>query len=101
MFLPSTDPLWYDLVSRGLSFLTCDVQMLVQSEEYRVLAHSMLKGYNAKLAERISALEFSHGDVKTWTWDSYTSFTKIMDDPTAYGFKDATTYGNGTDLFWG
>ena len=89
------------MVPPDLSFLIFDVQMLAQPEESRALEDSVIKGYNTKIAERATALESSHGDVKTWIWDSYTSFTKIMDDPKAYGFKDATSYGDGSDIFWG
>lgn len=33
-------------------------------------------------------------------WDSYAAFTPILDNPTAYGFNDATSYGQSGD-FWG
>ena len=38
--------------------------------------------------------------VKTWLWDSNTAFTTVLDNPTAYGFVDAVSYG-GTNDFWG
>ena len=37
---------------------------------------------------------------QTWIWDSNSVFSMILDDPTAYGFVDATSYGNTGD-FWG
>ena len=38
--------------------------------------------------------------VKTWLWDSNAAFTTVLDNPTAYGFVDAVSYG-GTNDFWG
>ena len=39
--------------------------------------------------------------MKTWLWDSNAAFTKVLDDPTAYGFVDNTSYGDNTNDFWG
>jgi phospholipase/lecithinase/hemolysin len=40
--------------------------------------------------------------VTTYTWDSYSVFNEILDNPTEYGFKDATTVNNNEeDVFWG
>ena len=39
--------------------------------------------------------------VKTWLWDSNAAFTKVLDNPTAYGFVDNTSYGDNTNDFWG
>ena len=33
-------------------------------------------------------------------WDSNSAFSLILDNPTVFGFTDATSYG-GTDDFWG
>ena len=38
--------------------------------------------------------------VATWLWDSNAAFTLVLDDPTAFGFVDNTSYGNTGD-FWG
>lgn len=38
--------------------------------------------------------------VQTWLWDSNAAFTTVLNDPTAYGFVDNTSYGNTGD-FWG
>jgi phospholipase/lecithinase/hemolysin len=39
--------------------------------------------------------------VKTYFYDSYAHYTEILDNPTKYGFKDATSYGSDADIFWG
>ena len=38
--------------------------------------------------------------VTTWLWDSNAAFTLVLDNPTAFGFVDAVSYG-GTGDFWG
>ena len=38
--------------------------------------------------------------VKTWIWDSNAAFTKVLDNPTQFGFVDATSFG-GEKSFWG
>jgi hypothetical protein len=39
--------------------------------------------------------------VLTWLWDANAAFTTVLDDPTKYEFKDATSYGTGDGIFWG
>jgi len=38
--------------------------------------------------------------VATYQWDSHSFFTKILDNPTKYGFPDSTSFGSDKD-FWG
>lgn len=38
--------------------------------------------------------------VTTQVWDSNAAFTTVLDDPQAFGFVDAVSYGNTGD-FWG
>lgn len=38
--------------------------------------------------------------VITQVWDSNAAFTTVLDDPQAFGFVDAVSYGNAGD-FWG
>ncbi|THU97430.1 hypothetical protein K435DRAFT_857650 [Dendrothele bispora CBS 962.96] len=40
------------------------------------------------------------GQVTTFLWDSYEDFTKILDNPTQYGFRDTTMSGSDDDLSW-
>ncbi|EEB97478.1 hypothetical protein MPER_03195, partial [Moniliophthora perniciosa FA553] len=65
------------------------------------LEGSVIEGFNSKLAAKIEAFKGSNSDISTYLYDSYAGFTKILDDPTSYGFRDATTYGEGEDIFWG
>ncbi|KIY73848.1 carbohydrate esterase family 16 protein [Cylindrobasidium torrendii FP15055 ss-10] len=75
--------------------------MLLQNEDSRALEESVITGYNAKLVERADALAAAHSDVQTFIWDSYSTFNKILDDPTTYGFTNITGYGDGEGFFWG
>ncbi|KAL0566558.1 hypothetical protein V5O48_015449 [Marasmius crinis-equi] len=65
------------------------------------LEAQVIAGFNSRLASRIASFESSHDGVKTYLYDSYAGFAKILDDPTAYGFRDNLTYGTDSDLFWG
>ncbi|KAK0446950.1 uncharacterized protein EV420DRAFT_1714401 [Desarmillaria tabescens] len=75
--------------------------MLAQSTSSQALEKSVIAGFNSKLVTRAAALEANHSCVKTWIWDSNAAFTAILDDPTSYGFQDATSYGDGATIFWG
>ncbi|KIP09018.1 carbohydrate esterase family 16 protein [Phlebiopsis gigantea 11061_1 CR5-6] len=74
--------------------------MTAQGTAATSLEASVIAGYNSKLAQRAAALTTNHTDAKTWLWDSNTAFSIVLDDPTAYGFIDNTSYGNTGD-FWG
>ncbi|KAG7100007.1 hypothetical protein E1B28_001794 [Marasmius oreades] len=65
------------------------------------ILNGVIVDYNSKLKTRVRNLSTNLTGVKTWIWDSNSTFTPILNDPKAYGFRDATTYGAGTDLFWG
>lgn len=73
--------------------------MLNQDQASRDLEKSVIQMHNQKLAAKISAFKASHTGVKTWLYDSDKTFNKILDAPTTYGFKDATSYGQ-TGSFW-
>ncbi|TFK68483.1 hypothetical protein BDN72DRAFT_769249 [Pluteus cervinus] len=75
--------------------------MLAQPASSQAGEKAVIQGYNAKLAAKIDAFRASHAGVKTFLWDSYTTFSTILDNPTAYGFVDATSYGSAANLFWG
>lgn len=89
----------------------------------RDLEDTVIAGYNSKLSQRVSDLAAKDSSVciqltyfswwasladnvlpfqiKTFEWDSWTTFTTILDDPASYGFRDNITYGTDADLFWG
>ncbi|KAL5512574.1 hypothetical protein ACEPAG_3227 [Sanghuangporus baumii] len=74
--------------------------MLQQSTDAQNLEKTVIAGYNSKLAVRATQFKANNTGVQTWVWDSNTAFTVILDNPTAFGFIDATSYG-GTGSFWG
>ncbi|KAI0060553.1 hypothetical protein BV25DRAFT_1839600 [Artomyces pyxidatus] len=75
-------------------------QMLAQDTSAQALEKTVIADYNEKLAKRATTLRLTHPGVKTWIFDSNTAFTTILNDPTKYGFADATSFGNATS-FWG
>ncbi|KAF4569516.1 hypothetical protein EYR36_009309 [Pleurotus pulmonarius] len=75
--------------------------MLAQGASAQSAEKTVLQGFNTKLAAKIAAFKVNHTGVQTYTWDSSATFTRILDSPTTYGFKDATTFGDGTGIFWG
>ncbi|PIL28366.1 hypothetical protein GSI_09517 [Ganoderma sinense ZZ0214-1] len=75
--------------------------MLAQSADAQALEKTVIAGYNSKLAARAQSFAAANAGVTTWLWDSNAAFTKVLDDPTAYGFVDNTSYGDNTNDFWG
>ncbi|KAF9528965.1 GDSL lipase/esterase [Crepidotus variabilis] len=60
----------------------------------------IINSYNSKLADRVTAF-VSNNNVGHGIYDSHSQFTQILNNPTQYGFKDATSYGSGNNFFWG
>ncbi|KAG9224196.1 hypothetical protein CCMSSC00406_0004695 [Pleurotus cornucopiae] len=75
--------------------------MLAQAASAQSAEKTVIQGFNTKLAAKIAAFKANHTGVETYTWDSSATFTRILNSPTTYGFRDATTFGDGTDIFWG
>lgn len=93
--------------------------MLAQAASAQSAEKTVIQGFNTKLAAKIAAFKANHTgvstmfrfrfgatlkdsrQVETYTWDSSATFTRILNSPTTYGFKDATTFGDGTGIFWG
>ncbi|KAI0800239.1 hypothetical protein C8Q74DRAFT_1235266 [Fomes fomentarius] len=74
--------------------------MLGQSQDAQALEKQVIAGYNSKLVARAASLKAANSGVKTWIWDSNTAFTTVLNNPTKFGFADATSYGNAGS-FWG
>ncbi|TCD69386.1 hypothetical protein EIP91_007733 [Steccherinum ochraceum] len=74
--------------------------MLGQATSAQTLEKSVITGFNTKLASRAAAFKTANAGVQTWVFDSNAAFTTVLNDPQAYGFVDATSYG-GTGDFWG
>ncbi|PIL33756.1 hypothetical protein GSI_04381 [Ganoderma sinense ZZ0214-1] len=49
--------------------------------------------------QRAQAFASSHWGVRQFVWDSNSAFNVVLDNPTKYGFVDATSYGQTGD-FW-
>lgn len=92
--------------------------MLAGPASAQALEKSVIDTFNDKLADKISEFKITHPgvfrlyrcmhvnpvlttdlQVRTYLWDSNSAFTTILNDPTKYGFVDATSYGAPGD-FW-
>ncbi|KAK7032147.1 hypothetical protein VNI00_013321 [Paramarasmius palmivorus] len=62
---------------------------------------TVITGHNSRMATKISSWAASNSGVKTFSYDSWSAFTKILDSPSSYGFRDATSVGNAATNFWG
>ncbi|KAJ8074377.1 hypothetical protein AAF712_011925 [Marasmius tenuissimus] len=74
--------------------------MIAQGTTATTLEAQVINTFNSKLAAKISSFKSSHSGVTTYLYDSYTTFNRLLDSPKTYGFRDATTYGTGADIFW-
>ncbi|EAU92018.1 fungal cellulose binding domain-containing protein [Coprinopsis cinerea okayama7 len=77
--------------------------MLEQTDDAgRAIEKEVIASYNRKLLERIEALKATDRKIKTFFWDSNAFYTKVLDSPQEYGFKDATSWGKeDPEIFWG
>ena len=81
----------------------------------------VIADFNSKLATRAASFASSNSGVrpaptasaslamthlifslqaKTYIVDTNALIVKLLNSPTTYGFKDATSYGSGTDQMW-
>ncbi|KAI3022375.1 CAZyme family CE16 [Aspergillus niger] len=80
--------------SRSPLFLEQGEEVVKQHAEY-------LSVYNENLEGMVDDFTKKKGDVTTVLYDSWSFMTKILDDPTAYGFPDATCINDdGTSCIW-
>ncbi|KAF8627524.1 hypothetical protein AX15_004390 [Amanita polypyramis BW_CC] len=67
----------------------------------QTMEKAVIDGYNRKLQTRIDWFEGNHSDIQLRVWDAHGTFNFVLDNPTAFGFKDATSYGsNDPNYFW-
>ncbi|RAL11340.1 SGNH/GDSL hydrolase family protein [Aspergillus homomorphus CBS 101889] len=60
-----------------------------------------LATYNRNLKAMVEEFKKEHKDVTTVFYDSWSYMTKVLDNPTAYGFPDATCINDdGTSCIW-
>ncbi|KAI9047552.1 hypothetical protein LZ554_008268 [Drepanopeziza brunnea f. sp. 'monogermtubi'] len=57
--------------------------------------------YNENLAKHVSAFREKHPEASIMLYDVHALFTKVMDDPQKYGFKDATSMDSDGCLWSG
>ncbi|KAL0061268.1 hypothetical protein AAF712_011926 [Marasmius tenuissimus] len=76
-------------------------KLMLTNPDGAAIETQVIAGFNSLLASRVASFESSHEGTKTFLSDTHAVFTKILDDPTAYGFRDNLTYGADPDLFWG
>lgn len=81
--------------------LLLSLQMAGYGPESQAGEKKVLAGFNSRLEQRIERFGQSYADVKTYLYDSVSHYNEILDNPTAFGFKDATSFGPGADIFWG
>lgn len=91
--------------------------MLADSAADQAAEKAVIATFNSKLVTYISNFKGNNSGVRrlysilsdktkhiiqvqTWLWDSNAAFTTVLNNPSAYGFVDATSYGNTGD-FWG
>ncbi|KAI0765698.1 hypothetical protein BD413DRAFT_637829 [Trametes elegans] len=96
---------WVNVGARNFLFINVppvdrSPLMLAQDASAQALEKQVIAGYNTKLVERATAFAAANSGVKTWQWDSNAAFTTVLNDPTKFGFKDATSFGGEGD-FWG
>ncbi|KXN86027.1 putative mannan endo-1,4-beta-mannosidase F [Leucoagaricus sp. SymC.cos] len=74
--------------------------MLASDPTSQATEAKVITTFNSKLAAKISSFKANNTGVTTYLYDSHTQFETILDAPTQYGFKDATSYGDDPTLFW-
>ncbi|GKZ17579.1 hypothetical protein AbraIFM66951_004325 [Aspergillus brasiliensis] len=74
---------------------------LDQGEEVVKQHAAYLSVFNTNLEGMVEGFKKGKGDVTTVYYDSWSFMTKVLDDPTAYGFPDATCINDdGTSCVW-
>ncbi|KAG8968864.1 hypothetical protein FRC03_005737 [Tulasnella sp. 419] len=95
----------YDVGGRNFLFINVpgvnrSPLMLAQTVDAQEGERVVIEAFNAKLAARVASFKASHSGTQTWVYDSYSRLVQILNNPSAYGLKDATSYGSGTDVAW-
>ncbi|PWY78524.1 cellulose-binding GDSL lipase/acylhydrolase [Aspergillus sclerotioniger CBS 115572] len=72
-----------------------------QGSETTAAVGAYLGVYNRNLKDMVERWGRERGDVITVFYDAWSFMTKVLDDPTAYGFPDATCINDdGTSCVW-
>ncbi|KAJ4471449.1 hypothetical protein J3R30DRAFT_3525217 [Lentinula aciculospora] len=95
----------YDVGARNFLFLNVPPTdrsplMLSQDAQAQAMLKANILDFNSQSAEFTKNFQASNSGVTTFLWDANAAFTTILDDPTAYGFVDAVSYGTNVGDFW-
>ncbi|KZV78783.1 hypothetical protein EXIGLDRAFT_571297, partial [Exidia glandulosa HHB12029] len=77
-----------------------DRSPLMVAEGVSDVVNPIVDDYNTKLAQLVSNWTTAHAGVRVWTVDTHDLLTKILDDPSSYGFEDGTTFRDGSGVVW-
>lgn len=87
------------LQQTGLQLVYSQVSMLIAGNESTSL-RSRIKKWNEILPEFADVFRQQHQDVYAAVYDAAGLFSKVLDNPTNYGFKDNISSGNSEDCIW-
>ncbi|EJD44372.1 hypothetical protein AURDEDRAFT_166462 [Auricularia subglabra TFB-10046 SS5] len=95
----------FDLGARKFMFLNVPPTdrspvVLSQPPDWQVMYKAAVSDFNSKLAARVAEFQAATPGVSTWVVDTYAAVTKLLDDPTKFGFQDGTSFGDGQDFVW-
>ncbi|KAF9524984.1 hypothetical protein CPB83DRAFT_860362 [Crepidotus variabilis] len=74
--------------------------MLNRSKSARATERAVIIEHNKRLLTRVNDFRNSTNSTLVAVYDIWTHFETMLNSPQTYGFKDATTFGNGSDIFW-
>ncbi|CCA73377.1 related to cellulose-binding GDSL lipase/acylhydrolase, putative-Aspergillus fumigatus [Serendipita indica DSM 11827] len=95
----------YSVGARKFLFLTVPpIQrsplMLGQGSSVTATEKAVIADYNSKLAAKAAAFASANSGVTALVYDTSTAFNTVLDNPSAYGLQDATSYGSGNTYAW-
>jgi phospholipase/lecithinase/hemolysin len=61
---------------------------------------SRIREWNSRLAEFVSVFRNRHQDASVYIYDVVNLFTEVLDNPKAYGFKDASSMCPTKECIW-
>jgi phospholipase/lecithinase/hemolysin len=74
--------------------------LLAQPASSQSLLKANILDFNTQLAKFAQNFKAKNSGVTTFLWDANAAFTTILDNPKAFGFIDATSFGTGPGFFW-
>ncbi|KZV98251.1 hypothetical protein EXIGLDRAFT_669577 [Exidia glandulosa HHB12029] len=74
--------------------------IMTVSAEDQAKYKAAVQDYNSQLAARVAGLVAAHTDVQAWVVDTNSVVAQLLDNPTQFGFQDATSFGDGDTFIW-